>query len=68
MRLGYSTPEFTFQVQWSKEDELFIGKCIEYPLLATHGKNPTDALEEIMMLVNHVNNIAFRRMNNGLEE
>ncbi len=39
--------KYVFRVEWSEEDRLHIGRCIEFPSLSAHGKTPESALKEI---------------------
>ncbi len=47
--------KYTYQVQWSEEDQVYIGRCIEFPGLAAHGDSSEDALKEIKVVVREVN-------------
>jgi hypothetical protein len=29
--------KYTYRVEWSEEDKLHIGRCLEFPSLAAHG-------------------------------
>jgi len=42
---------YSFEVQWSKEDDAFIGRVAEWDLLAAHGETEQEALEEIRNVV-----------------
>lgn len=58
--MGQETPEswarekasrYTYQVQWSNEDEVFIGRVLEWDFLAAHGETKEQALDEIQTVV-----------------
>jgi predicted RNase H-like HicB family nuclease len=34
-------------VQWSAEDELYIARAPQFPLLAAHGDTPEEAVREL---------------------
>ncbi len=50
----HKADEYNFSVVWSDEDEVFIGRAIEFPSLAAHGNTLEDALREIKELVSNV--------------
>ena len=50
----YKAEEYLFSVVWSDDDEAFIGRTIEFPSLAAHGKTQEDALREISDVVGFV--------------
>lgn len=39
--------QYTYRVEWSEEDQVHIGRCLEFPSLAAHGPNRQKALSEI---------------------
>ena len=39
--------EYTFLVKWSEEDDTYVARCLEFPLLATHGNTKGWALLEL---------------------
>jgi len=43
--------EYTYRVEWSEEDKLYIARCLEFSSLATHGNTAEDALKEIKKVV-----------------
>ncbi|MCY7363171.1 MAG: gamma-glutamyl-gamma-aminobutyrate hydrolase family protein [Ignavibacteria bacterium] len=43
--------DYNFTVLWSKNRQVFIGKCTELPTLEAEGETEEEALEEIMDLV-----------------
>lgn len=58
--MGQDSPEewarekasnYTYQVQWNREDEVFVGTVLEWDLLAAHGETEVAALEEIKTVV-----------------
>lgn len=46
--------EYLYNVAWSEEDELFIGRVVEFPSLAAHGDTLEKALREIKKVVEFV--------------
>ncbi|NLV69095.1 MAG: toxin-antitoxin system HicB family antitoxin [Spirochaetes bacterium] len=44
--------KYTYRIEWSEEDQAHIGRCLEFPSLAVHGKSAEEALKEIEYLVN----------------
>jgi predicted HicB family RNase H-like nuclease len=50
----YKADEYLFSVVWSEEDEVFIGRVVEFPSLAAHGKTLEDALRETKELVSYI--------------
>jgi predicted HicB family RNase H-like nuclease len=43
--------KYTFRIEWSEEDHAHIGRCLEFPSLAAHGRSAEKALKEIEFLV-----------------
>ena len=43
--------KYTYRVEWSEEDQLHIGRCLEFPSLAAHGDTVEGALKEIEKVV-----------------
>ncbi len=43
--------KYTFRIEWSAVDNAHIARCLEFPLLAAHGKTPEKALREIEFVV-----------------
>ena len=43
--------KYTYRVEWSEEDQLHIGRCLEFPSLAAHGATVGCALKEIEKVV-----------------
>lgn len=39
--------KYTYRVEWSEEDRVHIGSCLEFPSLKAHGKTPEMALKQI---------------------
>jgi predicted HicB family RNase H-like nuclease len=42
---------YTYRVEWSTEDETYIGRCNEFPSLGAHGSSAQEALAEIESVV-----------------
>lgn len=49
--LVYKPEEYAYSVQWSEEDQAYIGRVAEFPSLAADGASPEAALQEITDLV-----------------
>lgn len=47
----HSIEKYTYRIEWSEEDDSHIGRCLEFPSLAAHGKSADKALREIEFLV-----------------
>jgi len=47
----YDIEKYTYRIEWSEEDQAHIGRCLEFPSLAAHGKRADKALKEIEFLV-----------------
>ena len=43
--------QYTYRISFSPEDSAHIGRCLEFPSLASHGKTPVEALSEIQSVV-----------------
>lgn len=46
--------QYSYNVAWSEEDEVFIGRVAEFPSLAAHGDSQEKALREIRTVVGYV--------------
>lgn len=46
--------EYQYSVVWSDEDGAFVGRVVEFPSLAAHGKTLENALHEINQVVGFV--------------
>lgn len=44
--------KYTYRIEWSEEDEVYIGRCLEFPGLSAHGDTSEAALREIKIVVN----------------
>ena len=49
--MGHDVNKYTYRIEWSEEDSAHIARCLEFPLLAAHGKTPEKALKEIEFVV-----------------
>jgi predicted HicB family RNase H-like nuclease len=49
----FDTQDYVYSVAWSEEDRAFIGRALEFPSLAAHGRTPAKALNEIQSVVQH---------------
>jgi predicted HicB family RNase H-like nuclease len=45
---------YSYSVEWSAMDEVYVSRVREFPLLAAHGSNRQDALREIQFVVEAV--------------
>jgi len=52
--LSYKPKDYAYTVMWSEEDQIYIGRVVEFPLLAAHGASPEAALKEITDVVRYV--------------
>jgi predicted HicB family RNase H-like nuclease len=43
--------KYTYRIEWSEEDQVFISRCLEFPGLAAHGDSTENALKEIKVVV-----------------
>jgi predicted HicB family RNase H-like nuclease len=43
--------KYTYRIEWSEEDQVFIARCLEFTGLAAHGDTTEDALKEIRVVV-----------------
>ena len=50
----YTANHYSYSINWSDEDSVFIGKVAEFPSLGAHGDTPEAALREIMFVVGEV--------------
>ncbi len=48
---NYDIEKYTYRIEWSEVDHAHIGRCLEFPSLAAHGKSADKALNEIEFLV-----------------
>ncbi len=44
--------KYTYRIEWSEEDQVYIGRCLEFSGLAAHGDSAESALKEIKIVVN----------------
>jgi predicted RNase H-like HicB family nuclease len=43
--------EYIYAVQWSDEDDAFVCRVLDFPLIATHGSTEEAAIHEALMVV-----------------
>lgn len=48
------TQKYSYQVNWSEEDNAFVASVAEFSLLSAHGNSPEKALKEIQFVVSEV--------------
>jgi predicted RNase H-like HicB family nuclease len=51
MKTNKLIEKYTYRVEWSEEDKLHIGRCLEFPSLAAHGSTIEGAVKEIEKVV-----------------
>jgi predicted HicB family RNase H-like nuclease len=51
---AFKAEQYSYNVAWSEEDGLFIGRVAEFPSLAAHGSSQEKALREIRTVVDYV--------------
>ena len=44
--------KYTYRIEWSEEDEVYVGRCLEFPGLSAHGNTSESALKEMKIVVN----------------
>jgi predicted HicB family RNase H-like nuclease len=49
--INNTVDKYTYRIEWSEEDRVFIARCLEFPGLAAHGNTTEDALKEIRVVV-----------------
>ncbi|MBN1940008.1 MAG: toxin-antitoxin system HicB family antitoxin [Candidatus Aminicenantes bacterium] len=42
---------YTYRIEWSAEDDVFIARCAEFPGLGAHGRTQENALRQIKVAV-----------------
>jgi predicted HicB family RNase H-like nuclease len=42
---------YTYRIEWSAEDDVFVARCAEFPGLGAHGRTQEDALRQIKVAV-----------------
>lgn len=45
------TNRYSYQVQWSDEDNAYIATCAEFPSVSAFADSPPDALAEVMQVI-----------------
>jgi predicted HicB family RNase H-like nuclease len=43
--------KYTYRIDWSEEDDCFLGRCLEFPSLIAHGDTRELTLKEIQLVV-----------------
>lgn len=43
--------KYTYRIDWSEEDDCFLGRCLEFPSLVAHGETREQTLKEIQLVV-----------------
>lgn len=49
--MGNQIDKYTYRIEWSEEDKVYIARCLEFPSLAAHGDTQELALKEIKFVV-----------------
>jgi predicted HicB family RNase H-like nuclease len=42
---------YTYRIEWSQEDGIFVARCVEFPGLGAHGHSQEEALRQIKAAV-----------------
>ena len=53
-KVEFQAEEYSYNVSWSAEDGVFLGRVTEFPSLAAHGSTQEKALREIRNVVGYV--------------
>jgi predicted HicB family RNase H-like nuclease len=51
---AFRPEEYSYNVAWSQEDDAFVGRVMEFPSLAAHGRTQETALREVRKVVAYV--------------
>jgi predicted HicB family RNase H-like nuclease len=43
--------KYTYRIEWSEEDQVYIARCLEFSGLAAHGSSYENALKELKTVV-----------------
>ncbi len=46
--------KYAYKIEWNEADQVFIARCLEFPTLGAHGKNPEQALKQIQLVVGKI--------------
>jgi predicted HicB family RNase H-like nuclease len=57
----HNIEKYTYRIEWSEEDSAHIGRCLEFPSLAVHGRSAAEALKEIEFLVGETVKVMINR-------
>ncbi len=45
------TDKYTYRIEWSEEDGVYVARCLEFSGLAAHGDSYENALKEVKIVV-----------------
>ncbi len=51
MKISEFIDKYTYRVEWSQEDGVYISRCLEFPSLCAHGISLESALGQIRIVV-----------------
>ncbi len=54
MKREVNVQKYTYRVEWSEEDQAFVGRVLEFPSLGAHGKDSISAHRELVKVVGSV--------------
>lgn len=43
--------KYTYRIEWSEEDKVYVARCLEFPSLGAHGNTAEASLKEIKFVV-----------------
>jgi hypothetical protein len=49
--MGNNAERYTYRIEWSQEDGIFVARCVEFPGLGAHGHSQEEALRQIKVAV-----------------
>ncbi|MBU4404517.1 MAG: toxin-antitoxin system HicB family antitoxin [Candidatus Aminicenantes bacterium] len=49
--MGSKVERYTYRIEWSEEDGVFVARCVEFPGLGGHGRSQEAALRQIKVAV-----------------
>jgi predicted RNase H-like HicB family nuclease len=49
--MGNKAERYTYRIEWSQEDGIFVARCVEFPGLGAHGHSQEEALRQIKAAV-----------------
>ncbi len=49
--MGNKEERYTYRIEWSEEDGVFVARCVEFPGLGAHGRSQAESLRQIKVAV-----------------